>query len=35
MARDVMTGKSIYQNNDLKTVGGRETRKVPFRTFSF
>jgi len=32
---DVKTGKSIYHNNDLTTVGNRQTRKVPFRTFNF
>jgi hypothetical protein len=33
---DAKAGKSSNNNNnDLTTVGGRQMRKVPFRTFSF
>jgi hypothetical protein len=35
MTSDIMTGKSSNKNNDLTTVGGRQMRKIPFRTFSF
>ncbi len=35
MTSDVKTGKNNNNNNDLTTVGGRQLRKVPFRTFSF
>ena len=32
MTSDVATGKSS-SNNDITTIGGRQMRKVPFRTF--
>jgi hypothetical protein len=32
MTTDVRTGKS-NSNNDITTIGGRQMRKVPFRTF--
>ena len=32
MTSDVATGKSS-SNNDITTIGGGQTRKVPFRTF--
>ncbi len=32
MSTDMMTGKN---NNNLRSVGGRQMRKVSFRTFSF
>ncbi len=39
MTSDVMTGKNDNNNNnnnnDLTTVGGRQMRKVPFKTFRF
>ena len=33
MTSDVATGKSSSNNNDITTIGGGQTRKVPFRTF--
>ena len=33
MTSEVATGKSSSTNNDITTIGGGQTRKVPFRTF--
>ncbi len=33
MTSDVSTDKSSSNNNDITTVGSRQMRKVPFRTF--
>lgn len=33
MTSDVATGKSSRSNNDITTIGGGQTRKVPFRPF--
>lgn len=33
MTSDVRTGKSNSNNNDMKTIGSRQIRKVPFRAF--
>jgi hypothetical protein len=34
MTSNVMTGKS-NSNNDITTIGSRQVRKVPFRSFRF
>jgi hypothetical protein len=33
MTSHVATSKSSRTNNDITTIGGGQTRKVPFRTF--
>ena len=34
MTTDVTTGKS-NSNNDITTIGSRQVRKIPFRSFRF
>jgi hypothetical protein len=35
MTTDVTTSKSNSNNNDITTIGSRQVRKVPFRSFRF